>query len=164
MNYKLIEGDLFDSDAKYLAHQCNCISVGAFGIAKVLFEKYSYADIYISREGVPFEQLPLSGEEPGNIVIKGNGVDERYIINMLAQFWPGGVRYPYSAKDGYIARQRYFKDCLLKITKIEDLESIAFPYKIGCGIAGGNWEIYEKLIDIFASKVKADVYVYRFES
>ena len=163
MNYTLIEGDLLDSDAKYIAHQCNCITHLASNLAHAVFERFPYANIYAKREGYDIKQLPLPGEESGNIVICGDGKEERYVINMLAQLYPGSPKYPDSVKDGFLARQRYFKDCLIKIIKIKDLESIAFPFRIGCGLAGGSWNIYEKLIDIFAKKAKADVFVYRLD-
>ena len=126
-----------------------------------MFEKFPYSDIYAPRANYTREELPLPGEEPGNIVIKGNGLDERYVINMIGQMFPGNVKYPDSMKDGFAARQTYFKDCLLKIMKIDNLESVAFPDHIGCGVAGGSWEIYEKLIDIFAKKVNAEVFIYK---
>lgn len=153
--YTLIEGDLLKSDAKYICHQTNCFTSTGSNLAKAMFEKFPHSDIYAPRANYEREELPLPGENPGDIVIKGNGVDERYVINMMSQMFSGGVRYPDGAKDGFIARQRYFKDCLLKIMKIPALTSIAFPYKIGCGVAGGSWETYEQLIDIFSRVMKS---------
>jgi hypothetical protein len=39
--------------------------------------------------------------------------------------------------------------------------SIAFPYKIGCGLAGGKWEDYESMIYKFAKEnpnIKVKIY------
>ena len=48
-------------------------------------------------------------------------------------------------------REGYFKRCLGLIgDKIEGLESIAFPWQIGCGLAGGEWKVYEGMIKEFA--------------
>jgi len=166
MNYTLINGDLLESDAKYICHQCNCITTSSSGIAAAIFNKFPYSNIYTHRESYFIDQLPLEGEQPGDIVIKGNGKDERYIINMMGQLYPGGIKYQNSTKDGELARQRFFKDCLLKIMKIEDLESIAFPFKIGCGLADGNWDIYEKLIDTFAKVMNnknVKTYIYKYD-
>jgi O-acetyl-ADP-ribose deacetylase (regulator of RNase III) len=159
MNYQLIEGDIFESNAKFIAHQCNCMTDRAAHLAQAVFEHYPWADIYSPRAGI--SQRPVEGEEPGNIIIRGNGLDQRYVINMLGQLFPGRSKYPDSDKDGLITRQFYFRNCLLKICKIPDLDSIAFTYKIGCGAAGGEWDVYEKLIDIFASKIQAKVLVYQ---
>ena len=36
---------------------------------------------------------------------------------------------------------------------IDGLESIAFPYLIGCGLAGGEWNDYKAAIESFSSMV-----------
>lgn len=40
----------------------------------------------------------------------------------------------------------------------ENIKSVAFPYMIGCGLAGGNWETYLGMITDF-QKTYADVSV-----
>ena len=50
-----------------------------------------------------------------------------------------------------------------KITKIENLKSIAFPFKIGCNLAGGNWNNYLNMLEAFSSKVQAEVYIFKPE-
>ena len=60
---------------------------------------------------------------------------------MLAQYYPGEPKY-----ESYEQRLNWFKSCIDKISKIPDLKQVAFPYGIGCGLAGGRWEDYEKLI------------------
>lgn len=57
---------------------------------------------------------------------------------------PLGLSYTDSLDD----RFRYFQDCLLQITallhtKPTEQQTIAFPYRIGCGLAGGSWPRYE---------------------
>lgn len=163
MNYKIVYGNLLDADTKYIAHQCNSVTTKGSNLAEAVFERFPHSDIYTPRAKYNMEDLPLDEEKPGKIVIKGNGIDQRYVINMIGQWFPGGVKYPNSSKDGYIARQKYFKSCLKEILKINDLESIAFPYNIGCGVAGGDWDKYEQLIDLFAKYTDADVFLYKLE-
>lgn len=163
MNYIQVEGDLLECNHKYICHQTNCLTSVGSNLAKAMFEKFPYANIYAPRANYNMSDLPLPEEKPGEIVIKGNGQDQRYIINMIGQWYPGKPVYPTSSKDGYIARQKYFKSCLKKIIGIKNLESIAFPYNIGCGAAGGNWTDYEKLIDLFAKYVSADVFLYNLK-
>lgn len=139
---EIISGDLLLSDAKFIAHQTNCISKGAAGIAAKIFQKYPYANSYITRANY---------SSPGTIEIFGNNQNQRYIINMYAQFNPGK---PDNSKiDNQEIRKRYFYNCLKEIAKIKDLESIAFNYNIGCGLAGGNWEEYLALLQKFESYV-----------
>ena len=58
-------------------------------------------------------------------------------------------------------RLQWFKECLDEIEKIEDLESVAFPYKIGCGYGGGDWNDYLKLIEQFSEKSLVKVVIYQ---
>jgi O-acetyl-ADP-ribose deacetylase (regulator of RNase III) len=148
------EGSLLDSKDQYLAHQTNCISKRAAHLADEVFAKYPYANVYSKR---------TSQDEPGTIIISGNGNDERYVINMMGQVYPGKPKYSESATDGYRARYRYFFLCLKAISKIDNLQSIAFPWQIGCGAAGGNWEDYYNLLNKFAKHLsgKVEVKIYR---
>ncbi len=153
-----VEGDILDCSYKYIAHQCNCVSVGAGGLAYDLFNKFPYADIYSVRQGFNKEELPLAGQECGNIIICGSEKKERKIINLMSQFYPG--RPTTSGKDSEAMRLVYFKECLDKIKSIENLESIAFPYKIGSGLGGGDWSKYRKLISDFADDLELECEVY----
>lgn len=139
---KIIQGDLLDSTEQYIAHQCNCISKSSLGLAKALFRKYPYANSYLSRT----EKSKL-----GSIDVFGNGSDKRYIINMYSQFEPGPSKYSYGP-DSNISRQEAFLDCLDKIAEL-NINSIAFPNFIGCGLAGGDWKWYESTLNNFASNL-----------
>ena len=154
---EIISGNIFDSKEKYLCHQINCITKRAAHLSKVVFSKYPYADIYSGR---------TTPDKPGTIVISGNGNDQRYIINMLGQYYPGSPKYPDSTLDGSEARQKYFYKCLLKIAQIPDLESIVFPWRIACGAAGGDWKHYIGVLNNFAKFVKTKdvkVVIYKLE-
>lgn len=154
---EIVTGDIFDSKEKYLCHQCNCVTNKAAHLAKDVFARYPYADIYTGR---------TNPDKPGTIIVKGNGQDQRYVIACLGQYYPGKSKYPYSTLDGIEIRQKYFYQCLLRIAQLPDLESIAFPWRIGCGAAGGVWENYLGNITNFANYVEdkgARVVIYRRE-
>lgn len=156
---EIITGDLLEAKEQYLIHQTNCISTnGAAGIAKSIFDKYPYADCYSDR---------TETSKPGAIDIRGNGDDKRLIVNLHGQVYPGRCRYPSSDLDGRAARRKYFYHGLLRVAKIENLESVAFPWRVGCGIAGGDWSWYLGQINYFASHVKEKcetrVVIYRRE-
>lgn len=153
-----IEGDLLEAKDKYIAHQTNCIMKGhAGGLAKHIFYKYPWSDTYMNR----MEESPF-----GEISIFGNGQDKRYVINMNAQRYPGQASHPVHAiygRDSVNSREKAFKACLKQIQLIPDLESIAFPFQIGCGLAGGNWQVYKKMIEDFSDSTDAKVVIYRRE-
>lgn len=142
---EVVTGDLLDATEKYIMHQTNCLSSGgAAGVARLIFDKYPYSDCYSDR---------TEPSKPGTIDVRGGSADERGVINLHGQFYPGGVPNPESPLDGTSARERYFYQGLLWVAKLEDLESIAVPFKIGCGIAGGNWDTYLGKLSNFAEYV-----------
>ena len=128
----IVQGNLLDATEKYICHIVNCISTTkAAGIALDIFNKYPYADCYADR---------TETSKPGTLDIRGDGKNTRYIINLHGQVYPGRIRYPLSDLDGQAARRKYFYHGLLRVAKIEGLESVAFPWRIGAGLAGGDWE------------------------
>lgn len=153
---EIVTGSLFDAKEKYLCHQTNCVTNRAAHLSKEVFKHFPYADIYSGRE---------QPDVPGTIVIRGNGLDQRFIVNMLGQYYPGSPKYPDSTLDGTIARERHFHRCLFEVSKVPGLESLAFPYRIGCGAAGGNWENYLAMLTNFAAYVakiqSAKVVIYK---
>ena len=152
----IVEGDLFESDAKYIVHQCNCVTWRGAHLAKDMFSKFPYSDIYSSRQETGHRDIP------GEIIIRGNGDKQRYVIAILGQKYPGRPGYS-DPEDDFAHRTRYFFNGLKKIAEIKDLDSVAFPWGIGCGAAGNDWEKYHTLIDRFSDYVKgrATVYIYK---
>lgn len=149
---KIVTGDLLKAKEQYIVHQCNCVSVKSAHLAYYMFQAFPYANIYAPRHSRPWNAPLPEGERPGDIVIKGNGEDQRYVLAMLAQYYPGKPRYPDSKRDGYAARQSYFKQCLEKIASVSGIEEVAFPWKIGCGAAGGDWGVYQNMIETILPK------------
>lgn len=158
---KLIEGDIREATETYICHQTNCVSTGAAGLAKALFDKFPWSDCYSDRE-------ELDGpDEPGSILIRGDGKSERYVLAMMGQFYPGRPRFKESKVDGSEARKNYFRRCLSWLRKLADKEpgaTFAFPWKIGCGLAGGGWKWYSAELSDFANVIGPDrVVIYRYE-
>ena len=116
-----IKGNILLSKENYIAHQCNCVTNKPKGLSEQIFKKYPYSNTYKNRE---------IHSIPGTIDICQN------IINMYAQYYPSIGKYK---NDTNNMRIQWFKDCLEKIKDISDIQnkSIAMPYKIGCGLAGG---------------------------
>jgi O-acetyl-ADP-ribose deacetylase (regulator of RNase III) len=138
-------GDFLDAKEKFIVHACNCVTQRSAGIAKAIFDKFPYANTYATR---------TEPNVPATIQIMGNGQDQRYIINMYSMYYPGKPKYPYSSLDGFEIRQKYFYQGLLRIAKISNLESIAFPWRVGCGAAGGSWPHYLGNLTNFANHLE----------
>lgn len=158
-----INGDLMlAKEPKIKCHQVNCQGKMGAGIAKIIRDVYPkvYTD-YMNHLRITPSRLSL-----GTITyttIEKSPKWERAIINMFAQNFYG------------IGDQRYtdyeaFYNCLSKIyncavayqTKYGKAPIIGFPYKIGCGLGGGNWAIISAMIETVLAK-DFDVYVYKLE-
>lgn len=154
---EIVTGDLFDAKEKYLVHQCNCVTNSAAHLAADMFERFPHSDIYTLR---------TEPDKPGHIIIRGDGKNERYVVALLGQYYPGRPKYPKSTLDGLAPREKYFYNALLRLAAVPDLESVAFPWRIGCGAAGGDWEHYLGTINNFAQYVGqkgVNVRIYRRE-
>jgi O-acetyl-ADP-ribose deacetylase (regulator of RNase III) len=158
---KIIPGDITKASEAYVCHQCNCVTNRAAHLAATMFAAFPWANIYAERSDWTDPNKAFA--KPGTIEIRGNGKDQRYVIAMLAQFYPGRPRFSDSAKDGFEARKRYFSSCLDRMLEIPGLQSVAFPFQIGCGAAGGDWGVYQNMIEEFAKRTKASVVCYRLQ-
>ncbi len=158
---KIINGNILDAKEQFIVHQTNSVSRGASGLAKSIFERFKYANVYSHR---PYPYIAKGDDLPGHIIIRGNGTTERFIISIGGQYFPGEANEK-SLLDSSIVREGYFWQCLRQIAKIEKLESIAFPFRVACGLAGGNWEHYYKMIENFEKIAnglhRVDVVLYR---
>src|SRR5690606_28034969 len=97
-------------------------------------------------------------DTPGDIVICGNDIDQRYVIGIYGQYYPGSSN---SSNDTEEMRKQWFFQGLKKIRKIPNIESIAFPARIGCGLAGGDWNFYYNLLEKFSESLpNTDVTIY----
>lgn len=140
---RTVTGDLLAADAAWICHQCNCKSKKALGLAFDLFKMHPWANIYSKRkgneEGVPGTIVPIKPPGPGYGV-----------INALAQY------HPRTPRTGDTARMRvqWFQACLKAIEEMlpafDGPTSLAFPFMIGCGLAGGDWPAYQALLERFA--------------
>jgi hypothetical protein len=143
---KHVDGNLFDSKEQYICHQVNCVTNKAAHLAKSVFERYPHADVYTNRKG---------RDKLGSILVREN------VIALVGQLYPGKSKYP---NDTYEIRERAFETCISKLFKLDDLESLAFPWGIGCGAAGGNWDNYYKIIDKYSKEhPSVDVTIYKLK-
>ena len=136
----VIERDITLATEQYIVHQTNCITTRASGLASYLFHKFPYSDTYRHRE---------QPAQPGTIKICGTEDDAHIIVNMNAQYFPGGPRP--DTIDSRRHRVQYFAQCLRALARhISESQQhpcgLAMPWRIGCGLAMGEWRIYASMI------------------
>jgi hypothetical protein len=142
---EIVEGSLLDADTDFICHQCNCVTTHGKGLSKAVFDAFPEANIYEERSrenGVH--------DAPGHVIVKDN------VINMLAQYYPGRARYRNDTKQDRI---NWFSQCLQAMSEEYGSDySYGFPYKIGCGLAGGDWTTYYEMIEEFAKDKNVKIY------
>lgn len=151
-NYVVKSGNLVKAeDIDIFCHQCNCFATMGAGIAKQIATDYpevKAADKANFKEKGAYGQL--------GTILPVSCHDGRVCVNMYSQFHYGkGKQTDYEA----------FEKCLRKLAwfaKGQPGKKVGFPYGIGCGLAGGDWSIVEKMLQEFSQKIPNDVYIVRF--
>ena len=136
-------GDLLTVETQYIAHRCHCVTTRGTRLSAALFRRFPWADTYTTR------QQP---SPPGTEVF-GDGRDQRFVINIYAQYSPGRPR---KGDDSAEVRRQWFAVCLRQISALPGLCGVAFPYLIGWGLAGGDWAAYSAMLGDWAEAAPAE--------
>ena len=153
MKLEYEKGNIVTGNYPVFCHQVNCKGVMGAGLAKQIRDLFPF---------VYTEYKELCNTEPnllGHILLShSSGLNGRICVSMFAQ-------------DNYGRNKRYtdytaFKQCLDTLAKHMNnystegyYNTIAFPYGIGCGLAGGDWVIIQGMLEDFAKKVKQRVVI-----
>lgn len=163
-----IIGDLLKSKEQYIVQQTCCTAVRPHGLSETIAREMPGCDPYALRKKFKGNwAVEEDRPEPGSLLIfqREEGAS---IICAFAQYYHGKPNV-YSSKDplslnredGSAKRFEYFKSCLVLIAELKP-KSVAFPYKIGCGLAGGSWALYEKTLNEWSeSNPEIDIKIYR---
>ncbi len=147
--FQVIKGDLLYANAAAICHQVNCRSAMGSGVAKAIYTKWPE----VKTEYHKFcERFPNPKDLLGKIqVIPVNG-GLQVVINIFGQLNYGRSKGTiYTNYDALVI-------AFTEINRIYKHKSIAFPYRFGCGLAGGDWCTVESLmIDCLG---ECDVQVY----
>lgn len=138
-------GSILDGTDQYLVHQCNCQTTNSAGLARAVFDKYPASNTYVTGKA----------RIPGTIDVIKIGVNDRHVVNLYGQCKPGRAKHE-------TRRLEWFHSGLDELATVIETEpankdrivSVAFPYEIGCGLAGGKWTDYLRLINEFAEAHK----------
>ena len=151
-----VPGNILSGKYQWIIHQVNCKGVMNAGLARQIREKYPF----VYQDYV--KAIRHEGAKLGHIVIsREQGVNGHEIISMLAQD-DYGYGHRYTDYDA-------FKECLRLALehinqwsyKFHENFKVGIPYKIGCGLGGGDWYKVKQLIKDFAKECKFDVEIVR---
>ena len=154
-----------------IVQQSNCVGCDGRGLAEAVAKKFpGWGCSYAGRRRMPPGNKFAITEDravPGTIDVRRGppGSGTPLVINAFAQYEMGGpgkykrVPFPPGVNDLAPQREGWFAQCLEAIGQLPSKpRSVAFPYQIGCGLAGGNWTRYRRMIDDF-SRANPDVSV-----
>ncbi len=159
MPLTILSGNLLEATTEYIVQQNCCTACKAEGLSAAIATKWPKANPYQTRRRLKGNWCVLADRpSPGSILVyeldSSNPI--KGIICAFAQVChgkPGMLKDPLGngIPDSSVDRQTYFKECLEAIATLEP-KSVGFPYKIGCGLAGGSWVAYEKILREWSQK------------
>lgn len=151
MSLVLIKQDLLKSDATVIMHQANCFNKMGAGIAKQIARKYP-------RALIADNNCSLSPKERLGWFSHSVSIGEPTIVNLYGQYGYGsGVHTEYDKLESAISNFLLFA----KNSEVINLDKIGVPYKMGCGLAGGDWNIVKEILEKMSNKHNVDIYIYQ---
>lgn len=125
---EIVQGNLLEAEENLICHQVNCRGVMGTGLALAL--KTKYPKIYIEyRNLCTFNSIDKLIGSAQIVEVDSN----KYIVNLFGQvnYGRGIVHTNYNALQRALNSTFQFAH--------EFNYSIAIPYNLGCGLAGGDW-------------------------
>jgi len=147
---KIVDGNILQAPENIISHQVNCMSVMGGGIAKQI--KRKYPNVYEEYKNYLSGIFSINALGACQIV---KAEDNKYIANLFGQHKYG--------RDKQYTDYKALEEALfsLKVSAKDHNLSVAIPFNIGCGLAGGSWETVYKIIEeVFEDY---DVTLYRWE-
>ncbi|WP_024428304.1 macro domain-containing protein [Bacillus safensis] len=153
---RIVERNILDTTKNIICHQVNCKGVMGAGLAKQI--KSKYPNVYKDYKQLCKDQNIKRGLLGATQFVDVN--ENKTIANLFAQD-SYGVK---TRQTDYEAMELCLKS--LKSVVTTDYSkykgcSIAIPYGIGCGLAGGDWNIVKQMIDDILGE--CDVTIYKFK-
>jgi len=158
---EIVNGDLLKSNLPLIAHQTNCLGVMGGGIAKAIRNKWPIVyDQYLHYCNEKNKSRALLGN--CQICVTG---DESipHVANLFGE-------YSFTEAVAPNANGRHTDYHALKLALLElkhralrmDIHSIGIPYKLGCGLAGGDWDgvVYPMIQEIFKDDL-INLFIYK---
>jgi O-acetyl-ADP-ribose deacetylase (regulator of RNase III) len=132
---RIIEGDILNITNGFLCHQVNCQRVMGAGLAKHIKNKWPFI----------YETYRKADLELGKVVyVAINDNSNVVVTNICGQFYYGKRGQCYT---DYKALRKGLREVFWYRNRIHPTLSIYIPYMMGCGLAGGDWNIVTDIIN-----------------
>jgi O-acetyl-ADP-ribose deacetylase (regulator of RNase III) len=158
---KIVKGDILQANEDIIGHQVNCQGVMGAGLAKQIKNKYpNVYDEYVRLIKWAKEEYKRGYSRTDNLLSSCQFVDTpdgKTVANIFGQFGYGrwAIQTDYDAlKKGLWS----IKETTTNPYNTLYSKSIALPYGIGCGLAGGNWNVVSSIIEEVFSDYEVTLY------
>lgn len=148
---KYVVGDLLNGDTHVIAHQANCFSTMGSGIARAIRE--TYPEAAEADRNYPAPPEGRLGKCSFVVTVGKNGL-LKAIFNLYGQYAMGGGK----AHTNYEALESALNAMMELVANTK--ATIGVPYKIGCGLGGGDWSVVEGILERVSEKYNREIQIY----
>jgi O-acetyl-ADP-ribose deacetylase (regulator of RNase III) len=143
------DGSIFDAEVTHIIHQANLYHTFGSGIAAEIKKRFP--------EAYEADKLTIRGDKKrlGTFTFaKSKGI---IIVNLYSQDGMGGTE----RHTDYVAMLAGLERIREWIPTTHKKPNVGLPFKIGCGLANGDWKIVKPIIDGTFSNVSYPVTIYK---
>lgn len=142
-------GNILEANENIICHQVNIQGIMGGGLALQIAKSYPDVEKQYQQccQECNYDETMLGNYQTVSIGHR------KYIVNCFTQ----KINYD----TDYEAIEKVFNE-LLESCKRYNL-TIAIPYRYGCGIANGDWNIVSKIFENLSDKHDVDISIYRLE-
>lgn len=135
-------GNIFRTQEEVIVHGCNCFNTFGAGIALEVYKTYPNTWMV--------DQLTERGARSKLGTITYNTEQNKYYPERMVTIVNAYTQYRYS-RDKVDVEYDKLLECMETVCKTFDNKIIAMP-KIGCGLAGGDWNIVSEILDTVSNE------------
>jgi len=148
-----IKCDLLKCEVDAIGHCANCFCTMGGGIAFQL--KNKMPETYESDlKTIAGNKNKLGTFSLAEIKKFKENSSIKYVYNLYGQYYYGSNERNLNYEAIYTAIDSMKKDCIEK-----NIKKVGFPKYMGCGLAGGNWQIVSTMINTIYDKTPITTYI-----
>lgn len=149
------DGDLFDATQPLVMHLANNLGYMGAGIAKGVHDDMSPEDFYKYKDFV--QSRPYGGL--GRVVTGASKTHpDRTYLHVIGQ---NGINGRYQNWTNRV-NESAIRQAFSTIAKAYPGQELAMPYNMGAGLAGGDWQTMEDLVNEYLAPYM-NVYAYKIK-
>ena len=136
-------GNILECAERILVQQVNCMGVMGKGLALQIKNKWPAVYIDYMNMTHKYKDKALNKMLLGTYLASGTkDMSDKIVLNIFGQYDYNHMSGLSKCHTDYMALTSAFK----KINEEYNGQEIAFPYRFGCGLAGGDWDYVQYLM------------------